>query len=90
MTQNALATQQNEAKGPGKSSTTAVDRVEGPGPHPSEIVVSLTLLRTEIQYFYPSRPRLGLWVQRKTDALYKNQTQSNCVGVFSISFRGQI
>ena len=60
------------------------------GPHPSEIVVSLTLLRTEIQYFYPSRPRLGLWVQRKTDALYKNQTPSNCVGVFSISFRGQI
>ena len=31
MTQNALATRQNEAKGLGKSSTTVVDRVEGPG-----------------------------------------------------------
>ena len=31
VTQNALATQQNEAKGLGKSSTTVVDRVEGPG-----------------------------------------------------------
>ena len=30
VTQNALATQQNEAKGLGKSSTTVVDRVEGP------------------------------------------------------------
>ena len=59
MTQTALATQQNEAKGLGKSSTTVVDRVGGGGPgHLTQVRLSSHAVKDGNPIFLPVKASL--------------------------------